>query len=185
MKKQIILLSLILLSVPTFAQSIGFRDDNSEYLAIGTDYMITRAFSSYDTGVALAIYTDKHAGVKTYYLGLYFETYGKTFCQKHSRAVIKTFSGSIITISEILDTYKVINFREQVGDYQSTTYSLKPQYSISEEDIKILMAEGVQLLRIETLQGLKDFTYKSDVLGGYLTKEYNLILGKQDFGSDF
>lgn len=185
MKKNIVLLSFILLSVPMFAQTIGFRDDNGEVLAIGTDYMITRAFGSYDTGVALAIYTDKHTGEKTYDLGIYFETYGKTFCQEHSRAVIKTFSGSIITISERLDTYKVQNGRKQVGDYRSTTYSLKPQYSISEGDIKTLMAEGIQRLRIETLKGLKDFTYKSDVLGGYLSKEFNLILGKQDFGADF
>lgn len=181
MKKYLLLLLSITLSSQIFAQTIGFRDDNSEVLSIGTDYLITRSFGAYDTGVALSIYTDKKIGEKKIVLSLYVETYGRTVCQKHSRAIFKTFSGSIITVSEILDTYKVQN--GWVGN--SNKFYLKPHYLISESDFNTLMKEGIQLIRIETLKGLKDFTYKSDVIGGYLTKEYNLIMGKQDFEADF
>lgn len=185
MKKIVVLLFLCAMYSPLFAQSIGFRDDNERTLAVGTNYLITRLFGGYSSGVALAIYTDKATNERMFDIGIYFETYGKTFCQEHSRAVIKTFSGSIVTLEQRLDTYKVENTRERVGDYQSTTFSLKPQYFIQERDLITLMDEGIQFLRVETLKGFKDFTYKSDVLGGFLKSEYNLILEKKDFESNF
>ena len=185
MKKTVLLLLLGALSSSLFAQSISFRNDNEKTLAVGTNFMITRSFGSYSTGVALAMYTDKVTKERSFDMGIYFETYGQTFCQEHSRAVLKTFSGTIVTLVQRLDAYKVQGSRERVGDYKSTTFSLKPQYLIQENDLNTLMNEGIQILRIETSKGFKDFTYKSDVLGGYLKSEYNLILEKRDFESNF
>ena len=185
MKRLLFVLLATILSVPVFSQTVGFRDDSEKILAVGSNYMLTKPWGSYSSGVALAVYTEKESGQRKFDLGIYFETYGQTFCQEHSRAIFKTFSGSIITLEQWLETSDVQNSRERVGDYRSTTYSLTPHYIVPEDVLNKLMEEGIEVMRIETLKGLKDFTYKSDVLGAFLTKEYNLILGKQDFGTDF
>lgn len=185
MRKKTVMLLLCAMSSPLFAQSIGFRNDSEKALAVGTNFMITRSFGGYSSGVALAVYTNKVTSERVVDMGIYFETEGKTFCQEHSRVVLKTFSGSIVTLEQRLKTSDVENGRKRVGDYNSTTFYLKPQYLIKESDLSTLMNEGIQIMRVETLKGFIDFTYKSDVLGGYLKSEYDLVLGSRDFESDF
>lgn len=185
MRKIVLLLLFGVLSSPLFAQGIGFRDDDGTTLSIGTNYRITRSSGDYSTGVSLAVGINRLTNIQTFLMGIYFETCGKMFCQKHSRAVLKTFSGSIVTVEQCIDSYKVQENREAVGGYDSNIFSLTPCYIIQESDLNTLMNEGIKVLRIETSKGLMDFTYKSDVLGAYLKSEYKLLLEKRDFESNF
>ena len=124
----------------------------------------------------------KETGEEGIFITLYFQTYSCTFCQEGSRAVFKTFSGSTVTIEQILSSDTLSN-RVGIPDRIKPTYALFPLYSISKEDLMKLMKEGIQKIRIETLVGFLDFTYKKDELGGYLAAEYaSLFIG---FDSNF
>lgn len=179
MQRFIIIILILFISGPIFAQSIGYRDESENILIVGTNYMTTNPLSNRITGIALEVLTNKTTGENTVNISLLFETLSKTFCQKNSKAIFKTFEGNVITLQESLETNSITR------ETRDSKYILKPQYSISEEDLQTIMKEGIQLMRIETLKGLKDFKYKKDVLGGFLTAEYNLILEKKDFSSDF
>lgn len=184
MKKVLFLLFAFLLSYPSFGQAIAVREENEKVLLVGTNYM-----SDYTTGVSLMVLSNKETGEKIYELGLYFDLYGRTLCQKGSKAIFKTFNGTIITLRQITETGDVISRRKLVNssriNEELDRYRLQTDYRITEDDLQTLMHEGIQLMRIETLIGLKDYTYRKDALGGFLSAEYDLILDKKDFESNF
>lgn len=185
MKHLGLFITMLLVSLNSFAQTIAEREDFETYSTITTTYGIDKSFFGYSTAVALSMLTNKTTDERVFQLFYYFETSGKTLCQKGSKLIIKTFQGSIITLEQILADDRVRSYRERVGSVEGNVYSLRGHYYIDEDDIKKLIDEGIQLIRVETLKGLIDYTYKTDTLGKLLNTEYDLLFEKQDFGSDF
>lgn len=183
MKKRLLIILFSLFCVSSFAQTISFRDDRKDVFAAGTDYLITNFYGKYDSGVSLTVYIPKQAGEKKCIIGIYSEG-NKTETQENSRAVFKSFSGNIITLKQSNES-GVQNAILQLGNYQSNTWALKVHYDISEEDLNTLMNEGVAVLRIETLAGIREYIYDKDYLGGFLRSELDLINEKKSFENDF
>lgn len=172
-KRLLLLLFNLMIAYPMFAQKISERIETDNSTLIQTEYMISRPFFTSATGIALAKFTDKIEGRERYELLLYFEMPDKTTCQKGSRAIIKTRKGSIITLKQ-----KTEKLSAEIVDVNSGFRALKPRYDITNDDLQKILVEGIEILRIETLLGLKDFSYPENVLGEYLEKEYNLIVNK-------
>ena len=131
----------------------------------------------------MCVNTTKQTGEIDYYLGLY--SAGEiTNLQENSRAVFKTFSGTIITLVTS-NTSRLKNEIVHLGDYTSKTWALKVVYDITEEALNTLMNEGVAILRVETMAGIRDYNYDKDYLGGFLRSELDLINEKKSFENDF
>ena len=179
MKKYLLVILLSLAWTSTFAQTISYRNDSSA----GTNYLITDFIRKYDTGVSLQIITSQQSGEKKCILGIYSEGKGRTYCQDNSRAVLKTFSGNIITLVQRNNNNE--NEIIHLGDSQSTIWALKVHYDISEEELNLLMNEGIAILRVETLAGIREYNYDKDYLGKFLRSELDLINDKKSFENDF
>lgn len=185
MRKLLLFFLSFWIGFPMFSQTIisyASRVDNETSIVVKTDILATSIWSNLPAGVSLTHVKMKETGEEGIFITLYFQTYSCTFCQEGSRAVFKTFSGSTVTIEQILSSDRLSN-RVGIPDRIKPTYALFPLYSISKEDLMKLMKEGIQKIRIETLVGFLDFTYKKDELGGYLAAEYaSLFIG---FDSNF
>lgn len=187
MKKTILIFLLSIVCVSAFAQTISFRNESDDYVSVATDYLTTtHLMGGYETGVALSMYKHKQTGEQSFFIGLYSEGYGYADSQKNSRAVFKTFAGSIMTVVQI-DSDSDVRAGRRMREEGSSICALRAHYSISEQDLQTLMNEGVALLRIETSAGIREFTYNKDNLGKYLQSEYNLLLSyeKNPFENDF
>lgn len=180
--KRIIITLLITLTCYSFqAQTVVSREENDKLLILRSSLLATNSILSLNTGVSLSFITNKVNGDTFYDIGLYLENYDKFFCQKGCKAIFKTFSGSIITLYEYWETGDVIYFRQHADN----RYAITPRFVVIEEDLKKLINEGVEFIRVETIIGLMDFTYKEDIIGGFLGQEYALVNSKKDFSSDF
>ena len=176
MKKVIIFILTIFTSASLFAQSLAFRKESNGRYVAGTNYMLSSMSFSKSTGVALTVYSNQISEEREYNMGIYFETSGPAYCQQGSKAIIKTFANSIITLHA--------NDYEH-ADNEGAKYYYRIHYAITEDDLQRLINEGIQLIRIETSIGLIDNVFKKDILGKYLKKENEMILEKRDFSSDF
>lgn len=47
------------------------------------------------------------------------------------------------------------------------------------------MNEGIAILRVETLAGIREYNYDKDYLGKFLRSELDLINDKKSFENDF
>ncbi len=178
--RRIILVLSVLLSLPAFSQSIGFRKDTDESLKIGTNYML----QGHQLGVALVNEVNKQSKEETWQIDLI--VYGSTAFKidRGARLLIKTFSGTVVVTEQLIDCY---NIKSEI-EYPATgvtRYSVYPIYQISNEDLQVIMKEGIQKLRFETTRGIYDATCDKDYYGEIVRKEYNLIKGKSDFEAGF
>lgn len=136
------------------------------------------------TGIALAKATKKSDGTVFWRLGLLYEQGVRTFSQEGSRAVFKTFKGTVVSVCQRTKSSDSVNNRTKLSS-TSELYVNKALYEIDEQTLDILISEGIQKMRFETLRGFRDYEYDHDVLGAYLAAEKREIEGMANFGSDF
>lgn len=183
MKRILLFAFLITIAFPSYSQSIAYREEKDGIVTTATSRMTTRAFSHERIGIALYIASDQTTNVKSVLLDFLYEL-DKTYTQKGSRAIIKTFTGDIIKLVQNTNDDTVSKYREQ-SDETLDLYFINVQYLTDEKTLNKLINEGIQKIRIETLTGLRDYVFKNDVLGGYLKSEHNLIIQNNDFSANF
>lgn len=186
MKKISLLIVLLCWIIPVFSQTIQKREEKDGYLTLMTGYMKTRALSLDYVGVSLATVTNQSADnneEKIIMLVFFYET-DKTFTQEGSKAIIKTFTGDIVTLKQKTQDSHVIYNRKRIDEVLDR-YLIYVNYFITEKELNKIINEGIQVIRIEALTGLKDYVFKDDALGRFIKSEYALIMQKQDFGMDF
>ena len=179
--KRLILFFTIILSIPAFSQSIGYRKDTDESLKIGTDYML----HGHQLGIALVNEVKKQTQEETWHIDFILFSYNTQFkFDRGAKLLIKTTSGTMVVLEQLIDCYNIKTDLE----YPSTgvtRYLIYPAYQISTEDLQVLMKEGIQKLRFETTRGIHDMICDKDYYGEMIRKEYNLIKGKSDFEAGF
>lgn len=183
MKKISLLILMLFWIIPAFSQTIQLREEKDGYLTLMTSYMRARVKSLEYVGISLTTATNLSTNEKIILLGFYYDV-DKTYTQKGSRAIIKTYTDDIITLIQNTEDSRVVIDRKRVDD-MTDTYRIFVNYFISEKELNKIINEGIQVIRIEALSGLKDYVFKEDALGGFLKSEYALIMQKQDFGLDF
>lgn len=187
MKKIFVAFALFLLGVVSLnAQSLAYREDTGESLSIGTNYTTE---DKYRLGVALNHFVNKKSNQEVWALGFLIYTRNiQLTVDENARLLIRTFGDNIVELTQYIESPK--------QDYQSLGYNrytnmseydyqVYPSYSISLADLKILMSEGIKKLRFETTRGMLDIDCERDVFGVDIWSEYNLIIGKTDFGEGF
>ena len=183
MKKYSLLILMLFWIIPAFSQTIQLREEKDGYLTLMTSYMRARVKSLEYVGVSLATATNLSNNEKIILLAFCFDA-DKTFTQKGSKAIIKTFTGDIITLIQETKDMEVVQSRKRIDDIMDS-YRFFVNYLVSEKELNKIINEGIQVIRIEALTGLKDYVFKEDALGGFIKSEYTLIMQKQDFGLDF
>ena len=183
MKKLILFCLSMIILTPAFAQEIAFRTDNDNVFSIGANYMIGKG----NVAVGLSYMLDKISEERTFQIPMVTISYELAFSfDKGAKALIRTFSGSIIELSQMKSCYDI--GRDLKSAYSGSTsyyYYCYPYFEVSHNDLLIMMQEGIQKIRFETTIGMKDYSYEKDELGGLLRKEYDLIFSKTKFDTDF
>lgn len=183
MKKLVILFTLFLsITWVSSAQDsrIGFREETAERLAIGTNYQMVNMADNKQLGPSVSYYWNKKTGKKDFYLGFWMRMkYENRYTMdKNAKVLIKTKSGNVVTLTNKEDRVR----RESDSN---NYYSVMANLLISESNLKKLIDEGIEKVRFETTRGFVDYYSKNDALAATISRAYQLVLGKSDFGADF
>lgn len=183
MKKLILFCLCFVILTPVFAQEIAFRTDNDNVFSIGANYMIEKG----NVAVGLTYMIDKNTEEETYQIAMATISYELAFSfDKGAKALIRTFAGNIIELSQIKNCHDIGRESKRAYSGSSTYYYYcYPYFEVSHDDLKTMMQEGIQKIRFETTIGMIDYSYEKDELGKLLKKEYDLILSKSKFDTDF
>lgn len=187
MKKIVVAFALFLLgAVSLNAQSLAYREDTEESLSIGTNYI---AEDKYRLGVSLSYFVNKKSNQEVWSLN--FSIYTRNVqldVDKDARLLIRTFGDKIVELTQYNESpkrdYQSLGYN-QYKNMSEYDYQVYPSYLISLADLKILMSEGLKKMRFETMRGMLDINCERDVFGVDIWAEYNLIIGKTDFGEGF
>lgn len=186
MKRFLITTLLALFAILSYGQSIGYRNDTDESLTVGTNYSIRGR----QLGVSLNYGLNKSTKEERWLLDfILYSRNERLRVDQGAKLLIRTFSGSVIELKQNQSCYDIKRDTEypykSIRDYDTTDYLVYPDYFIDGKDLQTLMKEGIQKMRFETTKGMKDLLWEKDVFGEVILSEYNLILGKSDFGADF
>lgn len=185
MNKMIIFFLLsIMITIPSVsAQNLAYRTDTDMELSAATDYYR----SSGSIGTSLSYHLNKASQEESFTLGLWVLSDDlEFFIDLGSKALIRTTKGHIIELQQITSSLrKGSKYLGYYGNQAHTRHYIYPDYLISREELEMLMEEGILKIRLETTVGMKDYLYKTEVLGKTLQAEYNLIFNVSDFDTDF
>lgn len=139
---------------------------------------------------------DMHQG---YYLNIYLNTNNKSqYIPEGGKLLIRTTKDNVISLTdcgspffvEYDSEYDYTNSeRRSYSFYDSalktTRYSIHGKYPITEDDLKMLMEEGVIKIRIETTGDMVECSYKvnsdkTNKTAEVITKLYNLLQSQID-----
>jgi hypothetical protein len=194
MKRFLSIAILFLLTIPLTAQEFISRDENDLYTYVSTGISYDRSggfiFPIERTGIGLAYLLDKKSGAENYMLFFELETVDMELSvDQNAFLYIKTFQDNIIALKQ-LETCDKINMRKsvrikEVGKGDFTVCSIFPSYTISKEDLQIIMNEGVKKFAFMTTATIYTIVYKEDIIGKILVKDHELIHKNVDFSEDF
>lgn len=184
MRKFLISTLFVFLSTISFAQTLGYRNDTAERLLVGTNYIIR----GQQLGVSLEYSLNKIT--KDEHWNLSFILYSRDellTIDKDSKLLIRTFSGSVIELTQKNDIYSIKHDMKYPysSDWSVVDYLVYPDYTVSAEGLQKLMKEGIKKMRFETTKGMIDLEWDKDYFGADILSEYNLILDKSDFSDSF
>lgn len=186
MRKLIITVLAALSTTLSYGQTIGYRNESNNSLTIGTNYSVMGR----ELGVSLNYYLNKSTKEERWLLCFILYSRNEPLSiDQGAELLIRTFSGTVIELKQNDNCYDIKRERDYPyqasGNYNVIDYLVYPGYFIDGKSVQILMKEGIQKMRFETTKGIRDLKWNKDVYGGIITSEYNLVLGKSDFGADF
>lgn len=139
---------------------------------------------------------DMHQG---YYLNIYLNTNNKSqYIPEGGKLLIRTTKDNVISLTDCGSPFFVeydseydhtSSERRSYSFYDSalktTRYSIHGKYPITEDDLKMLMEEGVIKIRIETTGDMVECSYKvnsdkTNKTAEVITKLYNLLQSQID-----
>ena len=194
MKRFLSIAILFLLTIPLTAQELISRDENDLYTFVSTGFSYDRSGGFIvpidRTGIALTYLLDKKSGVENYILFFELETVDESLSvDQNAFLYIKTFQDNIITLKQLKPHYEINKHQscriKEVGKGSFYVYSIFPSYTISKEDLQIIMNEGVKKFAFMTTATIYTIVYKEDVIGKILVKDHELIHKNVDFSEDF
>ena len=186
MRKLLLTTLVAFLATLSYGQSIGYRNDTDESLAVGTNYSIRGR----QLGVSLNYGLNKSTKEERWLLDFILYSRNEPLrIDQGSRLLIRTFSGTVIELKQNQSCYDIKHETDypykSTSNYDVKDYLVYPDYFIDGKDLQALMKEGIQKMRFETTKGMKDLQWDKDVFGEVILSEYNLILGKSDFEAGF
>lgn len=198
MKRILALGFCFLICASSFSQTIAYRNEDEAALEIATNYLFEGKVSLTSlffndlkpkAGVALAYKLDKISGDEFFSLDFVLKTYNLEFSfDKGANVYIKTFQDNVLTLHQTLD-YSSINAGKEtkkVSDRTSSKfYFMFPKYSITKEELTLIMREGIKIIMFMTTRGYHTLKYDKDDLGDIVSNEYSILLGKSDFTDGF
>ena len=139
---------------------------------------------------------DMHQG---YYLNIYLNTNNKSqYIPEGGKLLIRTTKDNVISLTdcgspffvEYDSEYDHTNSERRIYSFydsalKTTRYSIHGKYPITEDDLKMLMEEGVIKIRIETTGDMVECSYKvnsdkTNKTAEVITKLYNLLQSQID-----
>lgn len=186
MKKLLITTLVAFVATLSYAQSLGYRNDTDASLTVGTNYTILGR----QLGVSLNYGLNKSTKEEKWLLDfILYSRNERLNVDQGAKLLIRTFSGTVIELKQNQDCHAIKIDSDypysSIGNYDTIDYMVYLKYFIDGKDLQIIMKEGIQKMRFETSRGMKDLLWEKDEFGALILSEYNLILGKSDFGADF
>lgn len=186
MRKFLLTTCAIFIATFSFGQTLGYRNDSEESLIVGTNYSIRGR----QLGISLNYGLNKVTKEERWLLDFILYSRNEPLnIDQGAKLLIRTFSGSVIELKQNQNCYNIKRETDypykSSGNYDIKDYLVYPHFFIDGNDLNTLMKEGIQKMRFETTKGIKDIQWDNDIYGDIIKSEYNLILGKSDFGADF
>ena len=187
MKRLLFIYLFLLLSMPIYSQTIGYRNDTDQRLEIGTDCIFegrNKLFFDHGpwTGISLGYNLDKDTGKEVYLLHFSLITRDQFTFDKRANLYIKTFQDKVIIADQLITN---VTTKSKTTDNSRIYYFSYPSYGITTKDIQTLMNEGVKKLSFMTTSGYHELNYEKDTIGVILKKEYDLLHSKTSFDEGF
>ena len=174
MKKNLILLSFLVLSFNVNAQSIMSDEVNSEgirhihgSLEIARDFKDKEVFS---IGLS-AIQIDS---TEQFFLAVKVTEFSPYKVQQNSVLLLKPTMGDVITLYAMSNYDASVRDVHNVNGYVYSDYYTVALYPISKQQVLQLIG-GVSKIRQETFTGTHNKEYKKDKIGNIIKEEYILI----------
>ena len=186
MRKVLITVIAALITTITYGQSLGYRNDTKDKLHVGTNYTVFKG----ELGISLNYTVLKATNEKEWMISVVlYSRKERLGIDQGAKLLIRTFKGTVVELKQLNDCYNIKVETEypykSLRDYETVDYLIYPDYLITEDNLQIIMNEGIKKMRFEITKGLKDLVWDNDVYGKVLISEFNLINGKTDFDSGF
>lgn len=176
MKKILLTIALLSVSLSMFSQKLGYKKDNDTEFSIGVNYAFVEHL-----GIGMSFLLNKETGEKNWGISIIVPNQYSDFSfDRNSLLLIKTFSGSIIELHELMEYNQVerdiYHITPSIAIHRSS-----PLYLLAIEDLNKIISEGVEKLRFDSTIGFIDFSYTEDKLGPLFKKQKDIIIEESNF----
>lgn len=180
MKRLVIVVLSLFVGLHMSAQNLVYKTDNEREYEIGVKPEQVK-----NLGVALSHSLDKTTGASRWTIIFNVIGWETPFnFDKGSILLIRTCGGSVLKLYQVLDCHDVL-LPSKHDDIVGRLYRAQPRFNISQEELDILINEGIKKLRFDSTAGFMDYAHEHDYIGTILKKQKKIIIAESDFNRGY